>query len=99
MFYFAMMDWMFHVNILLWAQGGGGDGACSEESSLRIQRMLRLVGSSLLIFFFGRPPLFGFKLVVMELLVYVQRPKNLGGRVALPPGKFLRVQKVFARNP
>ena len=28
-----------------------------------------------------------------------QRPKILGGRVALPPGKFLRVRKVFARNP
>jgi len=26
-----------------------------------------------------------------------QRPKNLGSRVALLPGKFLRVQKVFAR--
>ena len=29
----------------------------------------------------------------------MQRPKNLGGRVALPSGKFLRVRKVFARNP
>ena len=29
----------------------------------------------------------------------VQSPKNLGGRVALPSGKFLRVRKVFARNP
>ena len=28
-----------------------------------------------------------------------QSPKNLGGRVALPSGKFLRVRKVFARNP
>ena len=28
-----------------------------------------------------------------------QRRKNLGGRVALPPGKFLRVRKAFARNP
>ena len=28
-----------------------------------------------------------------------QRPKNLGGMVALPSGKFLRVRKVFARNP
>ena len=28
-----------------------------------------------------------------------QRPKNLGGRVALPSGKFLRVRKVFAHNP
>ena len=28
-----------------------------------------------------------------------QRRKNLGGRVALPPRKFLRVRKVFARNP
>ena len=28
-----------------------------------------------------------------------QRPKNLGGRVALPSGKFLCVRKVFARNP
>ena len=27
-----------------------------------------------------------------------QRPKNLGGRVALPSGKFLRVRKVFARK-
>ena len=26
-----------------------------------------------------------------------QRPKNLGSRVALLPGKFLRVRKVFAR--
>ena len=26
-----------------------------------------------------------------------QRRKNLGGRVALLPGKFLRVRKVFAR--
>ena len=32
-------------------------------------------------------------------LRYTQRPKNLGGRVALPSGKFLRVRKVFARNP
>ena len=28
-----------------------------------------------------------------------QSPKNLGGRVALPSGKLLRVRKVFARNP
>ena len=28
-----------------------------------------------------------------------QSPKNLGGRVALPSGKFLRVRKVFACNP
>ena len=27
----------------------------------------------------------------------LQSPKNLGGRVALPSGKFLRVRKVFAR--
>ena len=27
----------------------------------------------------------------------VQRQKNLGSRVALLPGKFLRVRKVFAR--
>ena len=26
-----------------------------------------------------------------------QRPKNVGSRVALLPGKFLRVRKVFAR--
>ena len=28
-----------------------------------------------------------------------QRPKNLGGKVALPSGNFLRVWKVLARNP
>ena len=33
------------------------------------------------------------------VLPFIQRPKNLGGRVALPSGKFLRVRKVFARNP
>ena len=27
--------------------------------------------------------------------IHFQRPKNLGGRVALPSGKFLRVRKVF----
>ena len=30
---------------------------------------------------------------------HTQSPKNLGGRVALPSRKFLRVRKVFARNP
>ena len=29
----------------------------------------------------------------------LQSPKNLGGRVALPSGKFLRVRKAFAGNP
>ena len=33
------------------------------------------------------------------LICESQSPKNLGGRVALSSGKFLRVRKVFARNP
>ena len=32
------------------------------------------------------------------LTVLPQRPKNLGSRVALLPGKFLRIWKVFARR-
>ena len=38
-------------------------------------------------------------IIVTMVVMVMQRPKNLGGRVALPPGKFLRVRKVFARNP
>ena len=48
----------------------------------------------------------GSCLVVPQLEIYGQvpqcmhqRPKNHRGIVALPSGKFLRVQKVFARNP
>ena len=46
-------------------------------------------------------------LIVLVILIFVnfgtplhyldQSPKNLGSRVALLPGKFLRVRKVFAR--
>ena len=35
----------------------------------------------------------------MLVLTTNQRPKNHRGIVALPSGKFLRVRKVFARNP
>ena len=37
------------------------------------------------------------RILVRGHLTSNQRRKNLGGRVALPPGKFLRVRKVFAR--
>ena len=41
-----------------------------------------------------------YSITVLNCCVYgghVQRQKNLGSRVALLPGKFLRVRKVFAR--
>ena len=39
--------------------------------------------------------------LILEMIISTAgaEAKNLGGRVALPPGKFLRVRKVFARNP
>ena len=36
-------------------------------------------------------------ILIMMTITITQRQKNLGSRVALLPGKFLRVRKVFAR--
>ena len=46
-------------------------------------------------------PLLLVVVVLLLLLVLgsIQRHKNHRGIVALPSGKFLRVRKVFARNP
>ena len=62
--------------------------------AIRRRTPLPLKGTNFHPFF---TPFFSFAIESYFLLIVNQRQKNLGSRVALLPGKFLRIRKVFAR--